>query len=53
VARASSVGAFAWTTPTSNDSAILITLPPGSYTAQVAGASNDSGVSLVEVYEVP
>jgi hypothetical protein len=53
VARASSVGAFPWTTPTSNDSAILITLPPGSYTAQVAGASNDSGVSLVEVYEVP
>jgi hypothetical protein len=53
VGRASSVGAFAWTTPTSNDSAILITLPPGSYTAQVAGASNDSGVSLVEVYEVP
>jgi hypothetical protein len=28
-------------------------LPPGAYTAQVAGASGDSGVALAEVYEVP
>jgi hypothetical protein len=51
--RAATVGAFAWTSPVSNDSALLITLPPGSYTAQVAGAANDTGVALVEVYEVP
>ncbi len=50
---ASSVGAFAWSDPTSNDSAILATLPPGAYTAQVSGASGDTGVALVEVYEVP
>jgi hypothetical protein len=39
--------------PSSNDSAILATLSPGAYTALVSGASNDSGVALVEIYEVP
>jgi hypothetical protein len=34
------------------DSAILITLPPGAYTAEVSGASGDVGAALVEVYEV-
>jgi sugar lactone lactonase YvrE len=48
-----SVGAFAWASASSNDSAILITLPPGAYTAHVSGASGDTGVALVEVYEVP
>ena len=52
-ATAASVGAFQWASTTSNDSAILVTLPPGAYTAQVAGASGDTGVALVEVYEVP
>jgi hypothetical protein len=46
------VGAFAWGDPSSHDSALLITLPPGSYTAEAAGASGDSGVAIVEVYEV-
>jgi hypothetical protein len=50
---AAAVGAFEWGSPTSNDSAILVTLPPGAYTAQVSGASGDTGVALVEVYEVP
>jgi hypothetical protein len=49
---AASVGAFSWSSALSNDSAILVTLPPGAYTAQVAGASGDTGVALVEVYEV-
>jgi hypothetical protein len=49
---AAQVGAFGWSNPSSNDSAILITLPPGAYTAQVSGASGDTGVALVEVYEV-
>jgi hypothetical protein len=31
---------------------MLVTLPPGAYTAEVAGASGDTGISLVEVYEV-
>ncbi|MGH8019247.1 MAG: hypothetical protein ACREIA_13340, partial [Opitutaceae bacterium] len=35
-----------------NDAALLITLPPGSYTAQVEGAGAQ-GVSLAEIYELP
>jgi len=50
---AASVGAFSWGSAATPDSAILVTLPPGAYTAQVAGASGDVGISLVEVYEVP
>lgn len=53
---ANSVGAFAWGDSASADSAILVTLPPGAYTAQVAGAAGtatDTGVALVEVYDVP
>jgi immunoglobulin I-set domain protein len=46
------VGAFEWSDPSSHDSAILLTLPPGNYTAEAAGASGDTGVALVEVYEV-
>ncbi len=52
VSAAEAVGAFGWSNPSSNDSAILVTLPPGGYTAQVSGASGDTGVALVEVYEV-
>ncbi len=51
-AAAASVGAFPWGNPSSADSALLITLPPGNYTATVSGSSNDTGVALVEVYEV-
>jgi hypothetical protein len=47
------VHAFAWNDPTSHDSALLITLPPGAYTAAATGASGDTGVAIVEVYEVP
>jgi hypothetical protein len=50
---AAAVGAFPWDFPSSNDSAILVTLSPGAYTATVSGANGDSGVALVEVYEVP
>jgi CubicO group peptidase (beta-lactamase class C family) len=50
---ASAVGAFAWSNPSSKDSAILVTLSPGPYTVQVSGASGDTGVALVELYEVP
>ncbi len=34
------------------DGAVLLTLAPGSYTAQVTGFFNTTGVALVEVYEV-
>ena len=37
----------------SKDAALLLTLPPGAYTAQVSGVSNTTGVALVEIYEVP
>ncbi len=46
------VGAFALPA-TSADAALLITLTPGSYTAQVAGVAGTIGVALVEVYEMP
>ena len=41
-------------TPTgcSMESAVLVTLPPGNYTAQVSGVSGGTGVGLVEVFEV-
>ncbi|HEY1849013.1 MAG TPA: immunoglobulin domain-containing protein, partial [Opitutaceae bacterium] len=50
---AASAGAFAWNSPSSADSALLVTLPPGNYTAQVTSAGTDSGTALVEVYSVP
>jgi uncharacterized repeat protein (TIGR03803 family) len=52
-ATADSVGAFSWGSAATPDSAILVTLAPGAYTAQVSGASGDTGISLIEVYEVP
>ncbi|HEY5227892.1 MAG TPA: hypothetical protein VIJ19_05090, partial [Opitutaceae bacterium] len=52
-AAETATGAFAFATG-SNDAAILITLPPGTYTAVLSGAtSTTTGVGLVEVYEVP
>ena len=35
------------------EAAILLTLPPGAYTAVVSGAGGATGVGLVEVYVVP
>jgi outer membrane protein assembly factor BamB len=46
------VGAFALEA-SSKDAALVVTLPPGNYTAQVTGADNTTGIALVEVYEVP
>lgn len=46
------VGAFALPNG-SRDAALLLTLSPGSYTAQVSGVNNVVGVALVEIYEVP
>jgi hypothetical protein len=37
----------------SADSAVLVTLPPGAYTAQVTGPNGLTGRSLAEVYLVP
>ncbi len=46
-----SVGAFALTAG-SRDAAVVATLAPGSYTAQVSGVGNTTGLAIVEVYEV-
>ena len=46
-----SVGAFALA-PGSRDAAVVTTLAPGNYTAQVTGAGGTSGNAIVEVYEV-
>jgi beta-glucanase (GH16 family) len=46
------VGAFALSAG-SKDAALLVTLTPGAYTAQVAGFGGGTGTALVEVYEVP
>jgi len=46
------VGAFNFP-PASRDAAVLVTLQPGSYTAQIRGVNNSTGVALVEVYELP
>jgi hypothetical protein len=35
------------------ESAILMTLPPGGYTAIVAGSGGLTGVALVEIYRLP
>jgi hypothetical protein len=35
------------------ESALLVTLPPGGYTAIVSGVGGVTGVGLVEVFEVP
>ena len=48
---AANSGAFAFSEANA-DSAMLVTLAPGSYTIQVSGANRTSGVALVEVYEI-
>jgi len=51
-AAAAATGAFPFPAG-SADSALVITLPPGPYTAQVSGANGTTGTALVEVYEIP
>lgn len=46
------VGAFALETG-SGDAVILVTLPPGVYTANLSGVAGATGNGLVEVYRVP
>jgi hypothetical protein len=46
------VGAFGLAAG-SADSAVVVNVPAGAYTAQVAGVNSTSGVALVEVYEAP
>ncbi|HEY1109476.1 MAG TPA: hypothetical protein VGE76_12605, partial [Opitutaceae bacterium] len=49
---ATRVGAFAFVNG-SRDSATLVTLPPGSYTAVLENVDGAAGNALIEVYEAP
>ncbi len=54
-AAAASAGAFSLAPDTPGiqaDSALLINLSPGAYTAQVTGLGGTSGIALAEVYEI-
>jgi uncharacterized delta-60 repeat protein len=50
-AAAVNVGAAALITG-SNDSAVIVDLPPGTYTAQITDANGQTGIALVEVYNL-
>jgi hypothetical protein len=39
--------------PNSADSEALLTLPPGGYTAEIAGADGGTGVALCAIYQLP
>jgi hypothetical protein len=45
-------GAFPFAA-SSADAALIISLAPGAYTAQITGAGGTTGVALLEIYEVP
>jgi hypothetical protein len=49
-----SVGAFLDVSPTLGywDSALLLSLAPGAYTAQISGTGGSTGVALAEIYQV-
>jgi hypothetical protein len=53
---ATKVGAFPLREIRNNsglDAVMLLTLPPGSYSAQMSGFEDVTGIGLIEVYEVP
>jgi hypothetical protein len=39
--------------PNSPDSELLLTLPPGGYTAEVSGSGGGTGVALCAIYQLP
>jgi hypothetical protein len=39
--------------PDSGDSEVLLTLPPGGYTAEISGADGGTGVALCAIYQLP
>jgi hypothetical protein len=40
-------------TPGSDDSELLLSLPPGGYSAEISGADGGAGVALCAIYELP
>jgi hypothetical protein len=53
LAAASAAYAFPTLQPGSADSELLVTLPPGGYTAEVSGVNNGTGVALCGIYQIP
>ncbi len=52
-AAALSVGAFALADAATKDAVLLISLPPGTYSARISGVGASAGTAIVEVYEIP
>ena len=52
VAAFAQVGAFGLSGPASKDAALILTLAPGAYSVVVNATAANSGVALVEVYEL-
>jgi len=50
---AASVYALPVLQPSSDDSELLLTLPPGGYTAEITGADGGTGVALCAIYQLP
>jgi hypothetical protein len=48
-----SVGAFPLSSAATKDAVLLVTLPPGAYSARVSDTTGGAGIAIVEVYEVP
>jgi len=55
VLRAAAAAAYAKPVlqPGSDDSEVVLTLPPGGYTAEVSGADGGTGVALCAIYQLP
>ena len=47
------VAAFPLPSAASRDAALLVTLNPGAYSAQISGVGGTSGEALLEIYELP
>ncbi len=52
-AAMAAVGAFALSGATTKDAVLLVTLPPGAYSARVSDTNGGAGTAIVEIYEVP
>ena len=52
IAASAQVGAFALPAG-SADSALLVSLAPGNYSAVVSGPGGATGIAIIEIYEVP
>lgn len=50
VAMAAAVGAFPFPS-SSKDSAVILSLPPADYSAEVVDGSNGTGITMVELYD--